>query len=339
MNLAGPEKANFFMISKNRIKYMIGWAITVAFVALALESVDFQDLISALQGRNFFWVIPAILLIYFSYLLRAVRWWVMLSWQGLQVNFWLATRSMFIGNALNNILPLRGGDIYRIVTFSEKSNLSTGSILTCAAIERILDLASVSIFLCVGVVMSTESLGLDKAFDNMLSGVYVFLAAAFGSFLLVGTKPKYVQRFLHCLNIRLPFLQRTTNFLLTMVDALITVATVTNLMKLLLISLTAWLMEACAYLAIQKVFLIQLPLSALFAVAAVATLSTLLPSSPGYVGTYHYFLALAVMSYGPTKDLSAAYSIVMHFTLWASVCFLGLGAYIYERLGLKDGNQ
>jgi uncharacterized membrane protein YbhN (UPF0104 family) len=53
---------------------------------------------------------------------------------------WLCGRYFFIGNALNNILPMRYGDIYRLIEFSKKTNIPSSTVLASIAVERVFDM-------------------------------------------------------------------------------------------------------------------------------------------------------------------------------------------------------
>jgi hypothetical protein len=52
----------------------------------------------------------------------------------------------------------------------------------------------------------------------------------------------------------------------------------------------------------------------------------LLPSSPGYVGTFDYFASLALTAYGAPVAGAAAFAVVTHLMLWAPVTVAGFAA-------------
>jgi uncharacterized membrane protein YbhN (UPF0104 family) len=55
-----------------------------------------------------------------------------------------------------------------------------------------------------------------------------------------------------------------------------------------------------------------------------ATLSTLIPSLPGYIGTFHYFSMQGLMAFGTGADAAAAFAIVVHLLLWLPPTLVGL---------------
>jgi uncharacterized membrane protein YbhN (UPF0104 family) len=59
-------------------------------------------------------------------------------------------------------------------------------------------------------------------------------------------------------------------------------------------------------------------------VLAAATLATLVPSSPGYVGTFHYAAALTMEAAGMGRDAATAAAILIHGVLWLTTTAIGL---------------
>ena len=48
----------------------------------------------------------------------------------------------------------------------------------------------------------------------------------------------------------------------------------------------------------------------------VGSLSTLIPSSPGYIGTFDYFTANSMFVMNNTYSSSVAYAFIVHIVLW-----------------------
>jgi hypothetical protein len=53
------------------------------------------------------------------------------------------------------------------------------------------------------------------------------------------------------------------------------------------------------------------------------TLATLIPSSPGYVGTFDYFAMLGLMAYGAARTAATAHALLVHVILWVPVTAAG----------------
>jgi hypothetical protein len=58
------------------------------------------------------------------------------------------------------------------------------------------------------------------------------------------------------------------------------------------------------------------------------TLATLLPSTPGYVGTFDYFTLMGLNLYGAERNLAAVFAVVVHILLWLPVTLAGAIALV-----------
>ena len=61
---------------------------------------------------------------------------------------------------------------------------------------------------------------------------------------------------------------------------------------------------------------------------SVATLSTLIPSSPGYVGTFHYSLAKSLQLFGMSNEESHTYALLIHTIFWTIITIFGLISFL-----------
>jgi uncharacterized membrane protein YbhN (UPF0104 family) len=68
----------------------------------------------------------------------------------------------------------------------------------------------------------------------------------------------------------------------------------------------------------------QLPLYAAVVVLVFTSIGVVLPSAPGYVGTFQYFSVLALTVFSIPKELALSYAILAHITQWAPVTLVGL---------------
>ena len=72
---------------------------------------------------------------------------------------------------------------------------------------------------------------------------------------------------------------------------------------------------------------LDLPAAVPWLAMSVATLGTLIPSSPGHIGTFDFFALEAVIAYGAQRDLAAAFALLVHVILWLPITLAG-GLYI-----------
>jgi uncharacterized membrane protein YbhN (UPF0104 family) len=97
-----------------------------------------------------------------------------------------------------------------------------------------------------------------------------------------------------------------------------------NATTLLVLSLAAWTMEGLVFAAAATSLGVAHAWLAPWLSLAAATLSTLLPGTPGYVGTFDWFATLGFVAYGVDRSAAAAAAVLVHLLLWVPVTLTGL---------------
>ncbi len=122
---------------------------------------------------------------------------------------------------------------------------------------------------------------------------------------------------------RWPLAGPVTDAVLRLSQAISTLSSPLLLGRLAMLSVLAWLLEGGAFFAVGHALGLGLPPQATLLALAVGTLSTIIPSSPGYVGTFHYFTAVTIAAFGIGEVESTAYAVVVHGLLWGSTTACG----------------
>ena len=129
---------------KTNKKMGLSFAIGIFFSGLAFyftfKNIPFNELIIYLASVNYLWIFPTVSLVILSFVLRVVRWQIILGTRE-NIGFWRAFNPLMIGFMLNCVLPGRVGELARpaILQKNERVSFSTG-IATVAA-ERVFDMA------------------------------------------------------------------------------------------------------------------------------------------------------------------------------------------------------
>ena len=121
------------------ISFIVGLFVSAAALYFAFRNVPLSDLISYLAEINYFWLLPALVLVILSFYLRAVRWQIILT-TSRSINVWRAYHPMMIGFMINCILPGRLGEVARPVILQKKEQIPFTTGLATVAAERIFDI-------------------------------------------------------------------------------------------------------------------------------------------------------------------------------------------------------
>lgn len=309
------------------VRHLAGGAVSVLCLLIFFRQIALPEVLEALA--NFYW--PYLFLglasLAVGYMLRIVRWSVMLRAAGAKVTF-ANCSAPFLGSiALNNVLPLRLGDAIRALVFPRSMGISKTTATSSLVVERLVDLMALLASLAVGIFairalsipieLKTSALALAVA-GGLLLGSGFFFSAALGRFF--AQKAAKTQGMNASGATATSRAYEAISGLLYGFDAM---SRPKLLLSILLLSMLVWVGEAgLFYFVLLGAGLDGTPLVALL-VMAVATLSTLVPSSPGYVGPFHLAAFTAVSLVGGTAAQAGSYAVIVHLALWLPTTVAG----------------
>ena len=308
------------------IRLGLGTTLTVFFIWLIFRKINFQDLGSTFLDSKKSWLFAALIAFFFGYICRIERWRLMLSNYNPDLKWGQCAGPLLASFATNNVLPFRVGDVLRAFAFCDRLRVGSSTIIATLIVERLLDFLMVCLLLSVAIA----AFGFDI---NALVGAGNFALASTVTGILIALF--FPQTFLGILNVCGNRLSRLfPNFGIRLADEISTIfftlihLSKGNLMiRLVTWSIGVWLAEGFVFLFVAYALAsIVVPTAGWFALP-VGTLSTLIPSTPGYVGTFDYFTALAMTTLGNSNTSSTAYALLVHALLWLPPTLIG-GIYL-----------
>jgi hypothetical protein len=304
----------------------LGFIFAFLFIWLLARQIDFTELKQAFAGTTGTWVLAGFLAFFVGYSCRIERWRLMLNRDNPRLQ-WRHCAGPFLASfAANNVLPFRAGDVLRTFAFNRRLEVSSGIVLATLFVERLLDLLMVLVLLGGALVY----FGLDViGFAGVGSATLIIVAIAILCLLLFPemfaplaiAAGKLIARIAPALGQKL--LDEINKSMATLAH----LAKGNTMLKLVLWSFAAWLAEGCLFwFAALALPSITTPLAGWLALP-VGTLATLIPSTPGYVGTFDYFTVRAMSALSNTAAAATAYALLVHASLWLPPTLIG-GLYL-----------
>ncbi len=304
-------------------KHLIGLIITTLCLVVFFRQINLKDVLEALARFHWWYLIYGVASLSFGYAMRILRWSIMLKATGAATSF-AECSAPFLGSiALNNILPLRLGDVVRALVFPRSMGITRVTATSSLFMERLIDLMSLLSCFAIGL-FAIQAITIPEE----IKSTAVTLSVFGGVTLMLG--------FLYSAK-----LARLFNGLAEKSGSTVKVAVVYNavqgllerfnsmsrpkaLFGMIIISMLVWIGEAgLFYFVLLGTGVESSPVMALL-VMALATLSTLVPSSPGYVGPFHLAAFTAVSLVGGTAGQAASYAVIVHLALWLPTTIAGL---------------
>ncbi len=219
-------------------------------------------------------------------------------------------KSVLVAFAGNNVLPMRAGEVMRIAYLAKYGGLPASSCIAVVAVERLLDLLCV--LLLFAVVWPLCMAGLA-----MSTSIYLVGAAVVVGLLLCLGASRYPDRFVAvCSAILRVTGPRISGVLLKQVErfaeGLSGLCSLGSVLGVFFLSVAYWATMAVSVRILLWAFGIAAPWYAPLVVLVSAAFGAALPSSPAFIGTYHYFVASALAMVGVEDTLAVSVAITGH---------------------------
>jgi uncharacterized protein (TIRG00374 family) len=269
---------------------------------------------SALRHANYFLLLPAAIAMFFSLYFRAIRWGVLFHPRtDLRVGTLMGT--MNIGYSVNNLLPLRVGELVRAYLIGEAEGVSAAHALSTIVVERVLDVLTVVLMLVL--LLPFIDMPAWAATPALVAGV-VFLVLA----VLLATLSLARQWALAvvdgCARL-LPERYRTR--LHEAAEAVMQGFGVLSKPTVLAWSVgwsfASWFCSVLVMYIVQQAFDLGVGFEAAPFVLATTSLAMLVPASPGYIGTFELVAIKGMKNvFHVGGNAAASYALAQHAFLY-----------------------
>ena len=315
-----------------------GILISLGFLVFAFNGQDFGAMRDALGEVRYGWLIPALGLYFAGVGVRAVRWSVLL-----RPVVTIAPRRTFpvvvVGYMANNVLPLRTGELVRAYVLSKRYGASKTSVLATIAVERLFDGLTMLGFMFAAATV----VGFTSELRHLTVIAFVLFAGLLIGFFVLTLGGNFRDRLLQLVlgPLPTPVADRVERLAESFLTGLGVLRRKADLALVTGTSLLAWLFEASMYWTIARGFGGELRetmgVGATLLTTGVANLSTLIPSSPGYVGPFEYGVKLVVNgALGVPEPLALSYAVVVHAALFLPITIWGMIEWWRQHLSLSQ---
>jgi glycosyltransferase 2 family protein len=320
---------------RGRLYVAIGVVSSAIFLVLAVRRLEFSAVLRAFEhARLVPWLPLAVLSYIAGHWLRGVRCRLLVSREA-KLGLGTATNVVVLGYAVNNVLPARLGELARAGMLAQSTGLPFVQSLTVTVLERVMDGLCLLLLLVIAARMAPE-VGLVHRMLEL--GGLVFGIAAFGVLLAVAAPSALLNvtsRVSHLLGARFHGLSVTV--VSQLVAGVSYIRTLPSALSVGALSIAVWTLESGMFLALLPAFGIAAdPWLALVAMC-VTNLGILAPSTPGFIGPFHFFCMHAVLAAGVERSTAFSYAALVHLSFYVPITLWGVAiAFAY---GLSFGEM
>jgi uncharacterized protein (TIRG00374 family) len=334
------------MPKKLLISLAVGGLISILTLYLAFRNVPINDLIAYIGTINYWWILPTVLVLALTFVLRAIRWAIILK-NICDMTFWQAFHPTMISFMMNCVLPGRVGELARPVLIKQQRGVPLTTGVATVAAERIFDLCIlIALFTAIfstvtnrpdlagdyfglhldGKTIHTVATGMIRLSVMLLAGIAILTIGPTRR--LLKTTLQGTGQWLNRMAPRLP-IQRMTDILLMIIDNFaIGLSMIRNPVQLLLcigVSITIWVLTAFSYF----IFAMGCPGITLSPMESTTVMVIIcfviaLPSAPGFWGLWEAGGVFSLALFGIAEKDALGFTLVNHAAQIFPVIGIGL---------------
>ncbi|MBH23315.1 MAG: hypothetical protein CMH57_02405 [Myxococcales bacterium] len=294
---------------RQRLLVALGLVVSVIFIGLALHKIELRDVWQEL-GK------VSLAILSLSLVTKLIGFCFM-SWRSQLLlkplhayPFGSVLKSIFIAFIGNNVLPARMGELLRIHYLARKGEVAHSSCLAVLVLERLMDMCCLLlIFACTLPLLTIEL--------TSWHSIALFAAAVATMVVTMLLISRFPERFIAlCRWVTRLFGERLSELVTTRAERFAqgmgALSSIWSVLGIILMSLGYWTMTLMSLQIWVWAFGLSLPWYAPLVMTTFIAFGTMLPSSPGYVGTYHYFVITALGLFAVEPSRAASVALIGH---------------------------
>lgn len=326
------------MTLSNRLKIgIIGTVVTLLALYFIATQLNLELFLQAWRTANYWYVLPGILLLFVGLITRAFRWRVLLD---NELPFSHTFNIMNVAYLVNNILPLRIGEVARVYLVSRTKEAipiptTTGTVI----VERLLDL------LAVGVI-AMLALMLGSVPDEIrIASIIATIVAILGFIVLVflaGRREWTLSLFGKVLT-TIPIVKRYTileTWFGQFLSGLSPITRPSSLFQTIVWTTISWAFSIASGYVLMFAFFETGNIVATMLFIVTASFAIALPAVPGNVGTFEASILLALTASGYEQSNTAiALAVMVHAVTLLLYLITGSIGLIQEGISVGQLSQ
>jgi len=316
-------------------QWLLGLLVSVIALVLVFQGVQLSELWVALQNAQYGWLVPALTCVWLGQWLRAHSWRVIL---GHSLTHQEVFSALNAGYLLNNVLPLRLGELGRAYLISRTGKMTVSQALSSVVVERVVDLCMVSAFL----VALLPTLAFPGWAINAVGMAIALVALGLTALYVMVTQREWMLKLVRWV-VRAPlgFWQgaaRLEDIAEAFIDGLQAIREPRRFILAAVFSGLAWFSAGASLSFILLAFQVSADVLMIgvmgYFTLAVTALSIALPSAPGSLGVWQWAVVLALSVFGVAREAALSVAILHHAANYAVTSVLGALALAWEHESL-----
>lgn len=303
----------------------------------AMRGLEILAMLRALAMASPAWIMVSLVGVVMVVVAKAARWGALYGLAEPRPSFWELFSVLVAAQMINVVIPIRVGELIRIGLMKQAGQPGALTLSTLV-LEKALDLVAAGV-----ITVSLVALTVAPAWlHGRASGVLLMGLTLVVGFILTWRLRKWLEE---CLaralapGSLLPASAqgRLLDMLRTMLKAFDSLTNVGSLARVVLWTLTTWLLSFLTIMALFAAFGLHLPLSAAVVMMLAVSSSNIAPSPPALVGVMHLIAVIVLGQYGVAQPVAVGFGTVLNVVTVAPLIVLGGWALWSHTISLSGG--
>jgi uncharacterized protein (TIRG00374 family) len=314
-------------------RFWLGIALSLICLVLVLWNVDLREVLTALKQANYAWFLPASLPFAGTIISKVLRWQLLFPGEYKRIRREKLFSALMISYALNTILPARLGELARAYVIGETEGLSKSLALSTIVVEKVFDILTLLLFL----VLLLPFVSLPSWVQRPALIMAPLFLCLFAMIVALTYQRERTLSLASSILKHIPRLdgERILNSLGSALSGLDVLRSPRRHICLWGWSLAVWGTGALFIFFVMIAFHIDAPPSAAVLVLCVTSLGMTVPSSPGYIGVYHWLIVSTLIIFNVDRELALSFAFALHAVTFLPLTLLGIFYMLRENYSLQ----
>ena len=309
----------------------MSYGIAAGCLYWVFHDVPAREVVGSVEGVNWWWLLPAVVLDLLVYACAAWEWKLLLRPVG-KLSFGRTAQALFAGRFANDVLPVHAGYIIRVYLASRWMGTDIPAVLPSLLIERLFDALWLALSLGLTILFFPLPAGLART-GEALGGAIVTGVVVVGWVILRPKRSGHAgqgPRFLGCKVARKAWL-----FVAGLVQGVRSIGRSGIVFAALGLSMLKLLIQCLAFVSLLEAYHLSFSVRATLAVFVITYVGISMPSTPASVGVFQLFCAAGLRFFGVPEATASGFALLAFVVLTAPLATAGFLAV--SRTGLTLG--
>jgi uncharacterized protein (TIRG00374 family) len=303
-----------------KLKNIPGLLISLLLLILLFYQVDLLRFASVFMKIDVVFAAVVLGLVFFGCYLRAVRWHYLLA-PVKSIKAGDLFPAVIVGYMGNNLFPLRAGEFIRAHFIGRQQNISRAAAFSTIIMERLAD--GLSVLLVLMPILFLLKVKMQQALiAASLSALSLYLAVI-AAVMLFHWRKQECSRLISWL-VPKHFQHKVVSIIASLAEGFVSIKQAKQLALVGLYSLFIWFAAALSIQLMAMAFNFSISFSASLLILIILTFAVMLPSAPGFVGTFDAAMVYGLILFGVPKEASLGIAFFYHAINFIPIVLLGL---------------